>query len=254
MLDRIKKDFSTLTLALIPIAILINISIGQIVGFLKLPVYLDSIGTILVAVLAGPIPGAVTGALANFLWGIVIGNPVQTWPFAITAFVIGLVSGLFAQWGWFRREFSTAVGAALVVAVGLVLIAIQVINGPDPTTRIIGASISAGLTLMALVLTLMRVFPPLVAVGGVLTGIISAIVSAPIVSAMGGITGSGTDWMVALFEASGANIQQAVLGQSITSDPFDKFVSFVVVWFILHSLAARYLVRFPHGANLLEAK
>ena len=52
MLDNIKKDFSTRTLVLIPIAIAINIAIGQLVYVLKLPIYLDSIGTVLVGALA----------------------------------------------------------------------------------------------------------------------------------------------------------------------------------------------------------
>ena len=48
MLDKIKKDFTTMTWVLIPVAIAINIVVGQIVVFLKLPVFLDSIGTVLV--------------------------------------------------------------------------------------------------------------------------------------------------------------------------------------------------------------
>ncbi|MEJ7696966.1 MAG: hypothetical protein WKF78_10215 [Candidatus Limnocylindrales bacterium] len=58
--------FDTRTIVLIPIAIAINIVLGQTVGAaLKIPIYLDSIGTILVGVLAGPIPGLVTGLLAR---------------------------------------------------------------------------------------------------------------------------------------------------------------------------------------------
>ena len=70
MLENIKKDFTTRTLVLIPIAIAINIAIGQIVYLLKLPIYLDSIGTVLVGAIAGPWAGALTGALSNLLWGV----------------------------------------------------------------------------------------------------------------------------------------------------------------------------------------
>jgi energy-coupling factor transport system substrate-specific component len=63
LIDSIKKDFNTMTWVLIPVAIAINVVIGQIVVFLRLPVYLDSIGTVLVAVLAGPWAGALTGTL-----------------------------------------------------------------------------------------------------------------------------------------------------------------------------------------------
>ena len=61
---------------LIPIAIAINIILGQTVAAaLKVPIYLDSIGTILVGVLAGPIAGALTGALANLIWTYVLPAP-----------------------------------------------------------------------------------------------------------------------------------------------------------------------------------
>ena len=70
----IKKDFNTMTWVLMPVAIAINIAIGQIVVTLKLPVYLDSIGTVLVGVICGPWAGALTGALANTILGLTI-NP-----------------------------------------------------------------------------------------------------------------------------------------------------------------------------------
>ena len=58
-LESIARQFDTRTIVLIPIAIAINIVLGQTVAAaLKVPIYLDSIGTILVGVLAGPIAGA----------------------------------------------------------------------------------------------------------------------------------------------------------------------------------------------------
>lgn len=54
MFEKIKNNFNTQTWVLIPIAITINIAVGQIVLLLKLPVFLDLIGTVLVAVLCGP--------------------------------------------------------------------------------------------------------------------------------------------------------------------------------------------------------
>ena len=63
---------------LIPIAIAINIILGQTVAAaLKVPIYLDSIGTILVGVLAGPIAGAATGGLTNLIWTYVLPPPFQ---------------------------------------------------------------------------------------------------------------------------------------------------------------------------------
>ncbi len=65
----IADDFNTMTWVLIPVAIAINLVIGQIVLVLKLPVFLDSIGTVLVGAICGPWAGALTGALSNIICG-----------------------------------------------------------------------------------------------------------------------------------------------------------------------------------------
>jgi energy-coupling factor transport system substrate-specific component len=247
-MQSLRSDFTTLTWTLIPVAIVINVVVGQIVqNVLKLPVYLDSIGTVLVAVLAGPLAGALTGALSNIVWAIVFSSPISA-PFAITALVIGLAAGILASAGWFRRELPRQQGLAVVVVFGVVLIVLQWVNsGP------IGALLAAALTVLALALTWLNVFPALIVAGGVLTGILAAIVSAPIAAfVFGGVTGSGTDLLVALFQATGANILQAALGQGLVSDPFDKFVSFIVVFLILRGLSTRLIARFPRSANVLR--
>src|SRR6476619_8616089 len=102
-LDSITSQFDTRTIVLIPIAIAINIILGQTVSAaLKVPIYLDSIGTILVAVLAGPIAGAVTGGLANLIWTYVLPSPFHSdyaGPFFIVAVEIGLLAGVFGRLG-----------------------------------------------------------------------------------------------------------------------------------------------------------
>ena len=200
----------------------------------------------LVAVLAGPVAGALTGALSNIVWAIVFSSPTSA-PFAITALVIGLAAGILASAGWFRRELPRQQGLAVVIVFGVVLILLQWVNsGP------IGALLAAALTVLALALTWLNVFPALIVAGGVLTGILAAIVSAPIAAfVFGGVTGSGTDLLVAL-KTTGANILQAALGQGLVSDPFDKFVSFIVVFLILRGLSMRLIARFPRSANLLR--
>ena len=79
MLEKIKNNFNTQTWVLIPIAIGINIAVGQIVLVLKLPVFLDSIGTVMVAALCGPWAGALTGALSNIIWGVAIDPGALPW-------------------------------------------------------------------------------------------------------------------------------------------------------------------------------
>jgi energy-coupling factor transport system substrate-specific component len=126
----ISSQFDMRTLALMPVAIAINIILGAAVAnALKIPIYLDSIGTILVGALAGPIPGALTGFLANILWQYVIPPPFQgavAAPFAIVAAVIGLLAGVFARLGWLRprpdrptAQLATGGIIALLVVAGL---------------------------------------------------------------------------------------------------------------------------------------
>ncbi len=104
----------TTTVALIPVAIALNIVVGQIVSVIGLPVYLDSIGTVLVAALAGPAAGVVTGILTNVIWGLTL-SPIAL-PFAVVQVVIGIFAGTAARWGMFRR-FYTAPLAGLVTGV-----------------------------------------------------------------------------------------------------------------------------------------
>ncbi|TYC97898.1 ECF transporter S component [Arthrobacter echini] len=101
---------STSSLVVMPLGIALNIAIGQLAGSLGLQIYLDAIGTVLVAVLAGPAAGAATGAISNAIWGLF--NPFAL-PFAAGAALIGLLAGLAAKHGLFRRVY-TAAGAGLV--------------------------------------------------------------------------------------------------------------------------------------------
>lgn len=130
MLEKIKNNFNTQTWVLIPIAIAINIAIGQIVLLLKLPVFLDSIGTVLVAVLCGPWAGALTGTLSNIIWGIAIDpGALPWWPVAA---MIGYMAGRMAQWGFFKSWWKVVVTGfvvALTAAIVSTPIAVYLFGG-----------------------------------------------------------------------------------------------------------------------------
>lgn len=123
--ERLKKDFSTLTLALMAVAIVLNIVLGQVVSLLKLPIFLDSIGTVLVALLAGPWAGGLTGLLTNLIWGL-ISDPVAV-AFAPVAMVIGIVAGLCAKYGLFKKWWQAVLsGAIITLALSIIAIPIRV--------------------------------------------------------------------------------------------------------------------------------
>lgn len=130
MFKSIKKDFNTLTWVLIPVAIAINVVIGQIVVLLRLPVYLDSIGTVLVAVLAGPWAGALTGTLSNIIWGLAI-DP-NAFPWFPVALFIGFVAGWCAIGGLFKSWWKVVITGFLVAITAAVVsapIAVRLYGG-----------------------------------------------------------------------------------------------------------------------------
>lgn len=65
-----RRHFSSQALVLIVISIAINMIGGQLASMVKLPIFLDSIGTLISAVLLGPVIGMLTGLLTNLLWGL----------------------------------------------------------------------------------------------------------------------------------------------------------------------------------------
>lgn len=111
----LKDDFSMVTLLTIPICVAINVVGDQIVQLLKLPVFLDMIGTVLVAMLSGPWTAAVTGILTNLVMGIT-DNPTLI-PFAITSAACGIVAGCYARKNW----FSTQKWKLVIIVLSLVL-------------------------------------------------------------------------------------------------------------------------------------
>ena len=126
-----RREFSTQTLVLIPVAIALNLAVGQLVLALKLPLYLDSIGTILVGVLAGPWAGALTGFLANVIWTATGWFP-QAIAFAGVAAIIGALAGAFARAGWLKLWWRAALAGVitgLVAAVVSAPIAAYVFGG-----------------------------------------------------------------------------------------------------------------------------
>lgn len=278
-LESLARQFDTRTVVLMPVAMALNIVLGTAVASaLKIPIYLDSIGTILVAALAGPLAGALTGLLANMAWTYLLPPPFASpfaAPFALVAVVIGLLAGAFARWGWLRpRPGSSgrrlAIGA--VVAIGLIsLMAIlalgvwqvgargQELAPESDQTAFLALGwlalllvVGSAIGLVVLLVRHRDLAVAYIVVAGAVTGITAALVAGPIAASLfGGVTGSGADFVIAAFRQAGADLEQAVLAQSLVSDSIDKVVTYFVVYVILGSLAVRTKVRFPQGQYLI---
>jgi small-conductance mechanosensitive channel len=255
------EGLNSTSLALIPLAITLNIAVGQITQMLKIPVYLDSIGTVLVGALLGPWVALFTGALSNMIWTFSgLPNSATAMNFAYVAAAIGVVAGFTGRAGLFMREsprwLSAVVGGTFMAAMTLFVLMFTNRN-PDPDAWppypsaqslaidfwwVFALTIAIGLAIGYFMLQRAGY----VGIIGLLTGFLAAVLSAPMaVYVFGGVTGSGTDILVAIFRNSGASIYEAAFAQGIVSDPFDKMTSFMIVWLIIQSLPRRLLARFP---------
>jgi len=113
----IKTDFSLLALLLIPIAVAVNFVGGQVAVLLKIPLYLDTIGTIMVGMLCGPWVGGLAGLITNLVLGIA--EPTFI-PFAIVNVVVGVVTGLCARWDGFSVWWKWIISMVLMSLASIV--------------------------------------------------------------------------------------------------------------------------------------
>lgn len=192
--QRIAEEMTGAALPFVAFCIALNLTAGQVTAALKIPLYLDSIGTILVAVLIGPWSAVICGSTANLL-AAAFGNPSMIFFIPVVA-VIGAFSGFLARKGWFRKWY-------------------------------------------------------LVVIGGILQGVLAAVVSAPISAyVFSGVMMAGTDFLVLYFRSVGNTLLNSVVYQGLTSDPADKLVSFLIVFFLTKNLPQRLLSRLRGAANV----
>jgi energy-coupling factor transport system substrate-specific component len=114
--SRLKIEFSTFGIAMIPLMIGINIVSAYLAA--STPIWGDTIGSQLAGIIVGPFNGLVVGALTNvFKW--VTFDPYAL-PYAIVNAAIGLIAGACAMLGIVKPERnSKQIGKTL--AVGIVL-------------------------------------------------------------------------------------------------------------------------------------
>lgn len=147
-IENIKNQFSTKSLVLIPIAVGINLIGGTLCSTLKLPLFLDMIGTMVVACLSGPWVATLTGFLTNVFLALVA-NPVNL-PYAVVSVLCGLVVGYMVKAGLFKKWWGVLivwVVVTLVNAVSASLITVFVFSG---ATGINGTSVLTATLVVAM--------------------------------------------------------------------------------------------------------
>lgn len=93
------------------ICVAMNIVLGIITSALGIPLYLDTLGTVLSAAIIGPVPGIIVGALSNIITGLMYS--VSDIPFCLVNMAVGLIVGLVA------KKFNFTIVSAVIT--GLVL-------------------------------------------------------------------------------------------------------------------------------------
>ncbi len=195
--NSIKRETSGVAIPFIAFGAALNLSLGQLTGLLKLPLYLDSLGTVLVAVLCGPWAGVLAGIVANTTASVLFSPPMLF--FIPTVLLIGAFSGFWAKRGFFQKWY-------------------------------------------------------LVLAGGILQGILAALVSAPISAYLfSGVTLGGTDFLVMYFRAIGKSLLESTLLQGLATDPVDKTITYLIVFLVIRRLPHRLVIRFPRCENVLPA-
>lgn len=113
-----QRQFPMMSLVLIPIGIALNFVLGALAKQLNLPIFLDSVGTVLAGVLGGPWVGAITGFLGVLSISAFAPSAV-VW--SLQAAVIGLVAGLLAYLGWFKGVQRIIVSTLIIIVLSVAL-------------------------------------------------------------------------------------------------------------------------------------
>lgn len=106
------KNYQIVILSLFCLAV--NLGGKNLAEQFRLPLWLDSFGTFLLAYVAGPLLGAVVGALTNILYGFI---DHVSFAYSITSACIGIIVGIYARRGWMKNLFKTMSLSVMVTGV-----------------------------------------------------------------------------------------------------------------------------------------
>ena len=133
--NTLKKGQAAGFCVMIVLCVLVNYFGGVFATQNRLPVWLDSIGTV-----EGPVCGALVGATGNLASYIIFGD---NWMYAIVSIVIGVIVGFAARRKSFGSLLSIMTTAAMVtIAVTIVALPLNIIFGNNSTGNIWGDAVA----------------------------------------------------------------------------------------------------------------
>jgi len=107
--------WGTYVAIMIPLGVAINYVGGLLNSALGGPLYLDSIGTAVVAAVMGPWVGAISGLLFNIVSALMGGNMMSAL-FGICNIGTGLIVGYMTKWGFFEKWWQVLIVANVLVS------------------------------------------------------------------------------------------------------------------------------------------
>jgi energy-coupling factor transport system substrate-specific component len=144
ILNAFKVRMNTLAIVLIPVCIAIDWAGHLVASALKLPLFLDSIGTVLGGLLAGPWVGGIAGLITNFISSGTV-DPTAA-PYSIISLGIGFAAGIAGYYGWHKTwpgRVALYVLIVLVASIGSTPINIHLYAGQSGEP--LGDAIYAGM-------------------------------------------------------------------------------------------------------------
>lgn len=112
------KQWNKLTIFLLPIGIAVNVVGGQLAIMLKLPVYLDCIGTFIVGSLCGIVPGLIVAVLTQILNSITLPTNLL---YIEIGMLFAVLAHFFAKYERFKTIPRTILNGILVACVSCCL-------------------------------------------------------------------------------------------------------------------------------------
>lgn len=133
-----QQKMSAMKLCMLAMAVCINVAGGQLALMLRLPIYLDSIGTILTGLWMGPL----CGMLPNLLSGVILGMTTDIYSLYFAP--VGMITGLMA--GFAGRLMKMLLTDRNVCKVQILLGAVLITIPGTAVSSVINAVLFGGVT------------------------------------------------------------------------------------------------------------
>ena len=97
------------------VGVLLNLLLGHIVSKMGLPLYLDTVGTVIVAILGGYLPGAMVGFVTNIIKSV--SDPSSLY-YGVLNVMIAVTASYMARRGYFKKWYKTIISIIAFTLIG----------------------------------------------------------------------------------------------------------------------------------------